>query len=195
VKILIAPYPAKLPSGAKSAKEYPHWPELVTMLKANEHHIIQIGIQGEQRIEGVDEFRIGLPLTRIRDLVGECDVWVSVDSFLPHLCAYYKLKNGVVLWGKSSPYIFGYPENENLFVSEKNFRQFQYCDWHNEPHDPSVFVPARQAVWAVERILTAPLRLLAASQQSNKTTNDRHVHKSLPSRISSFEVAGNIKGK
>lgn len=152
-KILIAPYPTALRSGILNAKSYPHWPELVSMLKRNGHEIIQIGIQGEQGIGEVDQFIIGWPFPKIRTLMEECDVFISVDSWFPHFAHYYRLPRGVVLWGKSNPAIWGYSENENLFVSEANFRQWQYQDWESEPHDPSVFVPARQVVWAVERIL------------------------------------------
>lgn len=152
-KILIAPYAAALRNGSTSAKQYPHWPELVAMLKANGHELVQIGIQGEQRIDGIDQFIIGWPFEKIRELMGQCATFISVDSWFPHFCNYHRLKNGVVLWGKSSPRIFGYPDNENLFVSDSNFRLHQYKDWESEPHDPAVFVPPRQVVWAVERMI------------------------------------------
>jgi ADP-heptose:LPS heptosyltransferase len=163
MKILIAPYAAKLRNGSTSAKQYPHWPELVSMLRANGHEILQIGVQGEQRIEGVDQFIVGWPFEKIRQLMDDCVAFVSVDSWFPHFAHYHRLKNGVVLWGKSSPRIFGYPDNENLFVSESNFRSHQYKDWENEPYDESVFVPPRQVVWAVERLIQ---RVNHASTQS-----------------------------
>jgi hypothetical protein len=167
MKILISPFPAKPRNQPVSAKHYPYWEELVSLLKANGHEIIQIGVKGEPRIDGADQFIIGWPFDKLKQLMESCDTWIAIDSFWPHFCHYHRLKNGVVLWGKSDYRIWGYPENENLFVSEKNFREFQYCDWHDEPHDPSVFVPARQVVWAVERILNGRTQ---AAESANRPT-------------------------
>lgn len=155
MRVLIAPYPAKLRNQPISAKHYPSWPELVSMLKVNGHEIIQIGVQGEERIEGVDQFVVGWPFDKIKTLMESCDTFVSVDSWFPHFAHYHRLKPGVVLWGKSNPRVWGYAENENLIVGEDKFRQFQYMDWESEPHDPSVFVPPRQVAWAVERLLNS----------------------------------------
>lgn len=166
-RILIAPYPAKLRNQPVSAKHYPSWSELVFMLKANGHEIIQIGVKDEPRINGVDQFIVGWPFPKIRTLMEECDTFISVDSWFPHFAYYYRLPRGVVLWGKSNPAIWGYPENENLFVSEANFRQWQYQDWESEPHDLSVFVPARQVVWAVERVLHGRTQ---AAESANRQT-------------------------
>lgn len=153
MKIIIAPYAAKLRNGLRNPKDYPHFAEVVTMLHANGHKVVQIGVTGEDRIEGVDQFITDWPFVKIRELIAECAVWVSGDSFLSHLCHYYRLQPGVVLWGKSNPQIFGYPSNENLFVSESNFRQFPYDMWEAETYDESVFVPPRQVIWAVERLI------------------------------------------
>ncbi len=165
MKILISPYPAKLRGQPVSAKAYPHWNELVSLLKANSHEIIQIGVQGEQRIVGADQFYVNWPYDKLKQLMESCDTFISVDSFFPHFAHYHQLKKGVVLWGKSNPRIWGYPKNENLFVSEANFWPFQYLDWETAIHDPSVFVSPKQAVWAVERILHARTSHLGTAER------------------------------
>jgi ADP-heptose:LPS heptosyltransferase len=154
-KILISPYPAKLRSGIHNAKSYPHWEELVLMLKENGHEIIQIGVQGEVRIVGCDQFVINWPYDKLKTLMESCDTFVSVDSFWPHFCHYHRLPRGVVLWGKSDHRVWGYPENENLLRGVEHLREFQYQDWETIEHDPRAFVPPKQVIWAVERILDA----------------------------------------
>src|SRR5438128_1845698 len=105
MRIILAPYSAKLPSGKTNPKNFPFWAEVVEKLKAEGHEIIQIGVQGEQRIDDVDQFVIGWPFAKIRDLILECDTWLSIDSWLPHFCYTERLKPGVVIFGQSDPRI------------------------------------------------------------------------------------------
>jgi len=173
-KILISPYPARLHSGIHNAKSFPSWDELVLMLKENGHEIIQIGVQGEVRIVGVDQFVINWPFDKLKTLMESCDTFISVDSWFPHFVHYHRLKRGVVLWGKSDHRVWGYPENENLLAGEEHLREFQYQDWETIEHDPRAFVPPKQVIWAVERILDAsntpsrPADRLAAIQGSSE---------------------------
>jgi hypothetical protein len=102
-----------------NAKSYPYWEELIALLKSHEIKEIK-GILKEQEII---------------DLVNWSDVWISIDSFLPHLCKYYNLKNGIVLWGKSNPQIFGYSENVNILKSILNLRPDQFGEWKNVPNE------------------------------------------------------------
>lgn len=97
----------------QNAKSYPYWEELLVLLKDQEIKEIK-GILPEQEIIG---------------LVNWCNCWCSTDSFLPHLVKYYNLKPGIVLWGKSDPEIFGYPENINLLGDRKNLRPDQFRWW------------------------------------------------------------------
>lgn len=154
-KIVIAPYAAKLRSGNRNPKNYPYWVELIQRLNANGHEVVQIGAAGEELIEGTSERIIGWPFSKLRDVINNADLWISVDSWLPHFCHCERLKSGVVIWGKSSPQVWGYPDNENLFVSTEHFRPFQFQHWETEPYDPNVFPPVMQVVWAVERKLKA----------------------------------------
>jgi ADP-heptose:LPS heptosyltransferase len=155
-QIIIAPFAAKLRSGNRNPKNYPHFAELVARLNANSHEIIQIGVTGEDRIEGVEQHVLDWPFEKLKDLINDSDTWVSVDSWLPHFCHCYRLKPGIVLWGKSSPRIWGYDENENLWGGEHNLRPFQYKNWEEEEYDEKVFPSVMQIVWAVERRVTKP---------------------------------------
>lgn len=112
----------------KNAKSYPHWNELYDLLK--DHEI--------KKIEGI------FPIEEIKSLVEWADVVITIDSFLPHLIKFYDLKKKViVLWGKSDPLIFGYPENTNLLKDRKYLRKEQFRWWLDEPVE-DVFVSPQE---------------------------------------------------
>jgi len=140
MRILISPYAARLPSGNRNPKNFPYWAELVKMLNANGHHVIQIGVKGEARIDGVAEFLQDIPLKDLVNVINGIDVWCSVDSFLPHFCATNHLKSGVVIWSQASPKIWGYPHNTNLLKDEKFLREFQYAPWWDAEYNEDAFV-------------------------------------------------------
>lgn len=98
--------------------------------------LVQIGIDGEPQL--VPDFRKGLALTAIKQLVRECKTWVSVDSFLPHL-AHHEKKPGIVIWARSDPRIFGYEENENIIKSYDYLRANQFGMWEEETYIPEAF--------------------------------------------------------
>lgn len=118
MKILI------VPGNVKNAKSYPFWDRFLK--QAVKHEIKQVSGMLKEK--------------EIIDLINWCDIWISIDSFLPHLAHYHQLKRGVVLWGKSDPNIFGYPENINLLKDRKYLRSDQFRWWADEPIDPQAFV-------------------------------------------------------
>jgi hypothetical protein len=121
--IVISPYSKKLRDGKNNPKNYPWWPELVSMIN---EPIVQVGIEGETQL--VDDFRKNLSLKELSDLILECRTWISVDSFFQHL-AWDIGKSGIVLWGQSDPLIFGHPENTNLLKDRKYLREKQFWWW------------------------------------------------------------------
>jgi ADP-heptose:LPS heptosyltransferase len=129
--IIIAPYAQKLRNGKNNPKNYPWWPELISLINGP---IVQIGIEGETQL--VEDFRKNLPLDELKSLVLECRTWISVDSFFQHF-AWDLNKPGIVLWGQSDPLIFGHPENTNLlkdrnYLREKQFWWWEQCDYNAE---------------------------------------------------------------
>jgi hypothetical protein len=105
-------------------KSYPYWEELLNLLKDNE----------------IKEIRGILSENEIIDLVNWSDVWITIDSFLPHLCAFKKLKPGIVIWGVSDPEIFGYPHNTNILRSRSYLRPNQFLFWTGVPINKDAFV-------------------------------------------------------
>jgi ADP-heptose:LPS heptosyltransferase len=141
--ILIHPFAQMLRNNQVNPKNYPWWPELLERLDGP---IVQIGVEQEWRLAA--DIRLGLPLKEIRALLAECEFWISVDSFLPHL-AHYLPKPGVVLWSKSDPDIFGYPENLNLLKDRRYLRAKQFRIWEEESYDPEAFLLVDAVVDAI----------------------------------------------
>jgi hypothetical protein len=132
--ILISPWAQKLRNGKNNPKNYPWWPELISMI---DEHIIQVGVDGEEQI--VNDFRKNLSLDDLGALIKQCKTWISVDSFFQHY-AWYLNKPGIVLWGQSDPNIFGHPENMNLLKDRKYLRHNQFWLWEQTDYREDVFV-------------------------------------------------------
>lgn len=131
--IVISPYSRKRPDGLNSAKDYPFWKELISMLP---EPIVQIGQKGEVPL--VPDFRT-YSFEELKEFIKEMDFFISVDNFFPHFCHHYG-RHGIVLFGTSDPNIFGYPENLNLLKDRKYLRPDQFLWWKDELNNPEVFV-------------------------------------------------------
>jgi ADP-heptose:LPS heptosyltransferase len=143
MELLISPYSQNLRNGNRNPKNYPYWPELIKLLEEAGHHIIQIGLFNEGAL--VKDFRQDLTFKEIEKLIKEVDMWISVDSFLPHL-AHHVGKRGIVIWGKSDYKIFGYEENINIYKDRKYFRINQFDVWEKELYDANVFVEPKEII-------------------------------------------------
>lgn len=147
-EIIISPYSQKLRNGKRNPKNYPYWQQVIDLLKARGFRITQIGRGDEVRLDRVDEFVTDQPLDVLRQRLRNCYTWISVDNFFPHLCHLEK-KPGIVLWGRSDPKLFGYPENKNLLKNIGFLRPQQFDIWEVEEYSPLVFVDPQTVVDAV----------------------------------------------
>ena len=138
--IILSPYSSKLRTGATNPKNYPHWQVVVDVLVSIGHDIVQIGVGGEILLNGAKP-AFGLSLAELTRMVDDpsCKTWMSVDNFFPHLCFHTK-KSGVVVWSRSDPSIFGYPQNTNILKDRSYLRPDQFGFWHDCAHDPESFV-------------------------------------------------------
>lgn len=153
MRIIIAPYSANLPTGKRNAKNYDRWPELLALLKADGHYLIQLGAGAEARVEGVDQFILNLPLPQIVPVVAECDLFISVDSWLPHFCNTERLGRGIVLFSQSDPQIFGYPHNINLLADRKFLRSHQFAPWYDVEFVSEAFVSPETVLAEVRKLI------------------------------------------
>lgn len=135
--ILISPFSRQMRNGKRNPKNYAFWPELIEKILELGHEIIQIGRVGEDKL--VPDCRFGLALYEVTALVLSCDLWISVDNFLPHL-ANHTSKPGIVLFGRSDPNIYGYDQNINIIKDRKYLREKQFDIWEVIDYSEDVFV-------------------------------------------------------
>lgn len=135
--IVIAPYAKSLHNGKQNPKNYPFWQELLALI---DEPVIQVGIAGEQPL--TTDFRTNLPLTDLKQLIKDCRIWISCDSFFQHL-AWAEGKPGIVLWSVSDPNIYGHPENINLLKGREYLAPNQFLWWENHAHNPDAFLSAQ----------------------------------------------------
>lgn len=115
----------------KNPKNYPFWRQLVALLRLQGHRVIQIGLSGEKTI-GANGFLYNKSLGEIAGMIPNYDLWLSVDNFLPHLVkAMAPEKQGIVIFSRSDPKIYGYEENINILVDKKYLRPDQFGLWWN----------------------------------------------------------------
>lgn len=151
--VLISPYAQALRNGKENPKNFPYWSELILLLNNSNIKTIQIGASKDKPIVGVSDFKQNLKLAEIRQLIKECDTWISVDSFLQHMNHNYERKQGVVIFSKSDPKIFGYTENINILKNRSYLRKHQMWLWEQEEYDKDAFVTADVVHAAVIKVL------------------------------------------
>lgn len=128
MNILISPYSNELKE-RRNAKNYPHWRELVGLLRLHGHKVYQIGLPHEQPI-GSDGFLTNYKLNNIKDLLTKFDMFMSVDNFFPHYVNLYrKDMKGFVIFSRSDPKIYGYRQNFNILKDERYLRPDQWGLW------------------------------------------------------------------
>jgi ADP-heptose:LPS heptosyltransferase len=133
-------------------KNYPYWRELIQLLKQTrpDMPIVQIGIAEEEQL--VDDFKVNLPLSELKNLVMQCKTWIAVDSFFQHFC--WDLgKKGVVIFSQSDPNIFGHIENLNLLKSRSYLREQQFWLWSQATYNPDAYVSPAIVLQNVGKLL------------------------------------------
>jgi ADP-heptose:LPS heptosyltransferase len=137
--ILISPYSKRLRNGNLNPKNYPYWPELISMIREKfpEQTLVQIGVEGEEKLD-CHSFTKHLSLEGLADWLGRCDTWIGVDNFFPHYASYIG-KRGIVIFGMSDPRVFGCPENINVLRDTKYLRKHMFDFWENEKEEPRAF--------------------------------------------------------
>lgn len=137
MKIAIFPFAKTLRvSDKKHPKNYPWWPELITILQGQGHEIIQVGVEDEPQL--VNNFQKGLSFDQLEQLIKSCDTWIGVDSFGQHFCWDIGVR-GVAIFGQSDPNIFGHVENINLLKSRSYLRDKQFWLWDQADYREDCF--------------------------------------------------------
>lgn len=138
--ILIHPFAKPLQNGKRNPKNYPHWKELIGLISEK---IVQIGVEGEEQL--VPDFRKGLSMMELRQLIKDCRIWIGVDSFFQHL-AWSEGKKGIVLWSVSDPLIYGHPENINLLKDRTTLAPNQFFWWDFTEYNKEAFTEPEEVL-------------------------------------------------
>jgi hypothetical protein len=150
---IIAPYSSKLPDGKRNPKDWHDWVPFITLMKNAGYYIIQIGTSGEAKLDGVNEHRLNLSFLELEGLLRDNPfskkTIISVDSFLPHFCAYHKIAPIHVVWGQSDYKIFGYPIHNNITKDYPNYLRpgkEQYFLWTMCEYKEEAFPTAQEVM-------------------------------------------------
>ena len=144
--IIISPYSKALLSGKQNPKNYPYWEELIAQI---DEPIVQVGIAGEKQL--VKDFRQNLRISELRELIQECRIWISCDSFFQHL-GWDEGKQGIVLWSVSDPLIYGHPENINLLKDRSYLTPNQFLWWESTEHKNERFVKPKEVLQYLNKV-------------------------------------------
>ncbi len=94
-----------------------NWATLTREL-SKDYDIVQLGGQFEEEIPYVTTYLMGATsLRQTASLLKNCLTFISIDSFVGH-CGAAVGKQGVVLFGRSNPYIAGHVSNKNIWVND-----------------------------------------------------------------------------
>jgi hypothetical protein len=154
--VLFSPFSQKLRNGNQNPKNFPYWQELITLLRqsGNVEEIWQLGVGNEYRFEGTTQKHFNKSFSEIAELANQSSVWLSVENFMPHLCNSYGVKTkGIVIFSKSDPVHYGYPQNLNLLKDRKYLRPDQFFIWEQCDFQEEAFVSAQVVFEEIMKIL------------------------------------------
>ncbi|MHA1867613.1 MAG: hypothetical protein ACTSXD_06055 [Candidatus Heimdallarchaeaceae archaeon] len=139
-KVAIAPYSRKLSENQKNPKDYSYFPKLIRLLRENIKgcKIIQLGEEGEELFD-IDIDLQGLPVKFLTNELLTFNLIISVDSFVPHLCAAIG-KQCVVLFSVTDPKIFGHKLNINLIKDKKYIAENKFDRVEQIEYNPEAFL-------------------------------------------------------
>ena len=148
-KVIISPFSSRMPENRPNPKNYPYWKEVVSGLQEAGIHITQIGIEGEQKLDGVDEILFDKSYAELKEICKQCDTWIAVDNFFQHFMMAETNISGIVIWSLSDPELFGYRGNINLLKNRSYLRTDQYNVWFNVIYNQEAFVSPDIVIGAV----------------------------------------------
>lgn len=158
--ILVSPWARNTTEGKPSPKNYSHWKDVVDGLSKAGHELVQVSCSGEPDVQGTRRAN-DLPFGQIAELLKTCETWLAPDNFLPHL-AWTIGQPGVVIFGPSSPDIFGHPENINLLKDRRFLRVRQFGLWSQENPNPDAFVAPEIVISAAQLSIERRRKLITS---------------------------------
>jgi hypothetical protein len=154
--VLFSPFSQKLRNGNQNPKNFPYWQDLITEMRQSGKvdEIWQIGVGNEYRFEGVTQRFFDKPIKEVAELASKASVWLSVDNFFPHLCNTFGVTTkGIVIFSKSDPNHYGYPQNNNLLKDRKYLRPDQFFIWEQCNFEEEAFLSAKVVFGEIMKVL------------------------------------------
>ena len=155
MKILVSPYSKPMRNGKENPKNFPYWEKVISLLIDANHSVTQVGASGERRIKDDTispslSYSFDYSMKELAGMLKEFDTFISVDNFFHHFAHYYDFY-GIVLFSRSDPAIYGYPENINLLKDKKFLRKDQFGLWESCDYIQEAFVNPEYVIKAVEK--------------------------------------------
>lgn len=152
MNLIVAPYSSKLNSELTNPKDYPFWNEVISSPEIkNKFRISQVGCSGDRKLESIENFIFDKKFSDLCKIIEFCDIWISVDSYIPHIASYVK-KKGIVIWSQSDPNIFGNKNNINLIKDRKYIRENQFEPWFSAKFIEEAFVSPEIVIDAILKL-------------------------------------------
>lgn len=135
---------------ADNAKSYPWWQAVVALLQDKGHDCYQFFSPNSNEQDVGANYKLIGTLEEIEKILPTLDCFISTDTFIQHLVVAKCIDiKGVVIWSKSDPNIFGYPERFVNLYKPEYFRHNQYDVWLGEQRDLNSFPSVQEVVKAV----------------------------------------------
>ena len=144
MKICIAPYAREI-KGTINPKNYIYFNELIVLLmeKYEGVHITQIGREGEEILQGVNEVCQDIAIKDLPEKLKEFDHIITVDSMIQHLCWDLGIKC-ICIFTQSDPLIYGHEENINILKGREYLTPQQYDAWKYVQPDADAHIDPRE---------------------------------------------------
>ena len=135
-------------AGWSPYKNWPmaRWQEIVKRLIATGWPVLQLGGEGEEKLEGAEDCRGKTSLLEAVSLIAHARLHLGVDSFGNHATAVRdaatlrKTDDAVILWGSTSPTGSGYVQNVNIWqkpACSPCYREYAHMTRHPKVECPN----------------------------------------------------------
>ena len=156
ISVVISPYSQKMRNGKQNPKNFPYWQKLIDLMDKEGYAVDQIGVDEEVKLNGIRNYLFNLPLHELENkLHAGYSLFMSVDNFLPHLANALKIPTKfIVIFSKSDPKIYGYPQHTHVLKDRKYLRPDQFGIWEQCEYQEEAFISGEELFEIVKNTLT-----------------------------------------
>lgn len=145
--ILISPYSRVLRNAALNPKNYPYWDDVIRGIQSS-YDVRQLAYGMEVTLSTLSYTIRYETIKEAERAIQKCDYFLSVDNWVHHY-AHLIDKQGIVIWTRSDPNLFGYTEQINLLKDRKYLRTKQFEWWENDTYEKDAFIDPNVVISAI----------------------------------------------